>query len=427
MNIVEIVCVLAVLTECVLFTSGDDDTVCEETKHADVKYFDIRLPYMNVPENLTSYVCDLQRIPIALDVPYHAVAFEPIIINHDVMHHMILFGCEQEQEYIAPHHCGPVDNVCRTFLVQWSMGIRGQICSYPGTGVRFGAGSLKSLSLQIHWNNANQRPGLTDSSGVRVYYTTRLKENDLGNIQIGQNDLTIQPGVIRTLVTGSCSSACTRLWIQEPIYLTRGHIHMHYLGDGGRLELIRGGKAIQVVIDDISFDYHSPPAHYFDDPVQVLPGDELKVTCYFNSRDGAKARNRTVYWGEGSDGEMCYAFLTYFPKVDNFDQCIQFDKYDICSPSGTALLGDCSFGGFQNYFSTVMADDIIRNCASGGQVYDQTKLCTINCQRALQDFKENPCMEDRLGKYAIRVYLSGVPTWPQVAKILDAAEKYCLD
>lgn len=61
MNIVEILCVFAVVTEGVL-TSGEDVTVCEDTKHPDVKYFDVRLPYMNVPENLTSYVCDLQRV-----------------------------------------------------------------------------------------------------------------------------------------------------------------------------------------------------------------------------------------------------------------------------------------------------------------------------------------------------------------------------
>lgn len=31
-----------------------------------------------------------------------------------------------------------------------------------------------------------------------------------------------------------------------------------------------------------------------------------------------------------SQGEMCYAFVSYFPKTQDFDQCVQMDKYDQC-------------------------------------------------------------------------------------------------
>lgn len=69
---------------------------------------------------------------------------------------------------------------------------------------------------------------LKDDSGFRIYYTTRLRQHDLGNVQIGQNQIAIQP-LSETTIKGSCSSGCTRMF-PHSIYLTRTYIHMHYLG-----------------------------------------------------------------------------------------------------------------------------------------------------------------------------------------------------
>lgn len=99
----------------------------------------------------------------------------------------------------------------------------------------------------------------------------------------------------------------------------------------------------------------------------MLTGDEIKLSCWFTSSGGDRERNRTIYWGEGVEvrvdtsmcvcviitsqlsydevlmqynyrvhllsywqGEMCYAFVSYFPKADGFDQCVQYADYDQC-------------------------------------------------------------------------------------------------
>ncbi|CAG5121431.1 unnamed protein product [Candidula unifasciata] len=421
-------------------SSAPKSPICDVTKDPDIKFVDIRLTKTKVPPILTSYVCQAQPIPLAMDVAYHAVAFEPIIENKDVVHHMLLFGCEKSVSE-DPHACSGSDNVCRTFLVQWSMGIQGQICSHPDTGVRFGQDSLHSLSLQIHYNNAKLAAGLADSSGVRVYYTTRLRKYDAGNVQIGQNDLQIPPGVAAFPQYGFCSSDCTNKWLQQPIYLTRAHIHMHYVGDGGRLELVRNGQTVETIINDTTtFDYNNPPAHYFSDPVQVLPGDSLKVTCYYNTRDGGKYRNSTVYWDEGSSGEMCYAFITYFPRVPDFDQCIQFDVYDICSSHG-GLVGGCSFGGFARSFKNILAESILSHCSlpstnqnvstsvvqQKADGLDLRILCSPSCEEAIQQMTGHPCMQNRVGSHMRRVYLAAVDSWQAVKVIIDTAAKHCAD
>lgn len=34
---------------------------------------------------------------------------------------------------------------------------------------------------------------------------------------------------------------------------------------------------------------------------------------------------------------MCFAFVTYYPRVDDLDQCVQFAEYDVCGQQGGML------------------------------------------------------------------------------------------
>lgn len=70
----------------------------------------------------------------------------------------------------------------------------------------------------------------TDDSGIRIFYTKHLRHYDVGNVQIGQNDLEIPPMSVNVTQQGGCSDTCTSLMLPHPIYLTRTHIHMHNLG-----------------------------------------------------------------------------------------------------------------------------------------------------------------------------------------------------
>ena len=69
-----------------------------------------------------------------------------------------------------------------------------------------------------------------DSSGIRIHYTEHKRRYELGNVQIGQNDIEIAPNSLRIEHAGSCSSYCTSELMASPFYLTRTFIHMHSLG-----------------------------------------------------------------------------------------------------------------------------------------------------------------------------------------------------
>ena len=73
------------------------------------------------------------------------------------------------------------------------------------------------------------------------------------------------------------------------------------------------------VHDTYLFDYS------FSTPIQVKPGDILKSTCVFKSTGRAK----TVFYGDGTNDEMCLGFLRFYPK-QNVPQafCVSFKELD---------------------------------------------------------------------------------------------------
>ncbi|KAH3792917.1 hypothetical protein DPMN_146418 [Dreissena polymorpha] len=50
-----------------------------------------RFPATNVPAQETTYMC--MNIELPEDKAYHMIAFEPIIDNIEVMHHILVYGC----------------------------------------------------------------------------------------------------------------------------------------------------------------------------------------------------------------------------------------------------------------------------------------------------------------------------------------------
>lgn len=392
----------------VLGTTGE---VCEATRQPDVNYFDVRIPVTAVPDRVTHYLCQIFKVPD--DETYHAVAFEPLIGENNIVHHMLLFACDFEPDSLDPHECSNADNMCRSWLTQLSLGVKGQICTDKNAGVRFGKNSHGYVALQIHWNNAKRLENITDDSGIRIFYTKHLRQHDVGNVQIGQNDLEIPPMSVNVTQQGGCSDICTGLMLPHPIYLTRTHIHMHNLGVRGALEIFRNGKMIKTIAKDDVYTYDPSPVHVHDVPIEVEPGDEVRLTCWFDTQTGEKKRNKTIYWGKGSDGEMCYAFVTYYPKVEGFDQCIQFSSYDMnCPTREKPSFGGCDLRSFQQLLVSYLLPQIQQRC-NGVDVRD-VSACDSKCFKTLRILSSQPCMKDRIGAYVRREMLPSVPGWDKV-------------
>ena len=60
----------------------------------------VRFPETPVPAVETSYMCMIFDLPSDRD--YHLMAYEPVIDNEHVMHHILLYGCDPDGMYT--HH-----------------------------------------------------------------------------------------------------------------------------------------------------------------------------------------------------------------------------------------------------------------------------------------------------------------------------------
>lgn len=104
-------------------------------------------------------------------------------------------------------------------------------------------------------------------------------------------------------VTGPCTPVLT-----EPGHIIGNGPHMHRMGTSLRTEVIRGGRADdrRMVVDVPTFSFDAQ-VNYPSDEV-VMPGDVLETRCTFRNTS-----NRTVYFGERTEDEMCFNFVRAWP------------------------------------------------------------------------------------------------------------------
>ena len=86
--------------------------------------------------------------------------------------------------------------------------------------------------------------------------------------------------------------------------------HMHELGSASTITLNPGTDDEQVLIDIPDWDFHWQGQYDFATPVELQPGDTIRVECWWDNSDG----ERYVVWGEGTQDEMCFHFTRFLPR-----------------------------------------------------------------------------------------------------------------
>jgi len=234
----------------------------------------------------------------------HVVGFEPIIQtkNSDFVHHYLVFGS-------LSNKC---DGEFEELIYGWSNGMKSS--ALPDfLGLPFnGEHQFNSFKLQIHYNNPLLYSDIVDSSGVRLYWTSKLREQEMGIFSIGD------PWVKKTGLLGekmskhdfNCPSSCTETHMTEPITVFSEIHHAHRLADQTVIDQFRDGKKIRSGKVEY-FDWRSSGlTPVIQDPFIVEPGDALTMSCYYKDKDG------TAHFGYDTKGEMCLGVFAYYPKVE---------------------------------------------------------------------------------------------------------------
>lgn len=92
-------------------------------------------------------------------------------------------------------------------------------------------GSRPFLVMETHFNNPDGARDMVDASGIRVYYTSTIREHRAASLLLGDPFVTRRPKVIKSgfRYQNTCPSACT-LRFSQPVYLYSSLLHMHTTG-----------------------------------------------------------------------------------------------------------------------------------------------------------------------------------------------------
>ena len=283
---------------------------------------ELRFPRTNVPIADTSYYCRTFKSPERN--PQNIIAIENLLDNVNVVHHIMVFACKIENypthQFDSLMPCGLVNNFCRHMIYAWKIGIEDR-CLAEDNGILFGGDSYNTFVLQVHWNNPELHSDEYDSSGVRIYYSPVLRPHFEQVALLMQGTIDIPPLTKNCTFTSTCPGYC----IGHNTFITTMFLHMHSLGQSGQVQLFRNGTLYKTLVEEDNYDVVKPKFFTFNPAIKIYSGDDIKVTCQYNSLDGIKRREGEVHGGFSASEEMCIAFTTYYPNTSAFS-CIQYGE-----------------------------------------------------------------------------------------------------
>ena len=150
----------------------------------------------------------------------------------------------------------------------------------------------------------------------------------------------------------------------------------------------------------------------------MLPGDELKTTCIYKSSH----KNKTVYFGEGTSDEMCYGFITYYPKQEiRTGFCMSWKSVQRCRrylPKFQRMIGSCNWTQLFDT-SDPVTQTLYKNMQEQCPNYATHRKCSTDCSKTAAMASQHPCLQDNdIGDF-IKMKLERQQTGEVLVDLLD--------
>jgi hypothetical protein len=186
-----------------------------------------------------------------------------------------------------------------SLLAVWAPGIAAE--TYPsGTGLAMKGG--RKMILQVHYHphgavgpdlssvDLMLQPSVTHPASLFLMVDTNL------NLAPGQSSIQVTNQLALPSFVGQYD-----VWGVFP--------HMHTLGKVLHLELDHAGTT-QCLIDVPRWDFNWQQGYFYDTaPLAAAGGDTVRISCTFDTT----SRTATTTFGEGTNDEMCLAFVYVSP------------------------------------------------------------------------------------------------------------------
>jgi hypothetical protein len=263
-------------------------------------------------------------LPTGIDADKWVSAVQVSPGNKKIVHHVLLFiDTQGEAEKLdgkdgnPGYTCygGPGFDIQTPNSIAAALDLAGGLGGWvPGTRVQAlpdGVGLLLpkegKIVMQVHYF-PNGHPG-PDQTKVGIYYSKTPVERRMRYLPIVNTSFKIQPGDSNKEVTAKFTI---------PFFFDAHAIqiapHMHLLGRKIKVELTSANaKKTDDLIQIDDWDFNWQGFYSFKEPFALPSLSTVKLTCNFdNSTDNPKNPSdplKVVGWGEGTEDEMCLAFL----------------------------------------------------------------------------------------------------------------------
>lgn len=167
----------------------------------------------------------------------------------------------------------------------------------PGVAVKIPAGT--QLLLNLHLFNTGSAP-LEGVSGTMVQTVSAAEvQQEAEMILAGPTSIAVPPNGSQT-VEGTCpfpgASTIATVWP-----------HMHQYGT--HMKVTYEGASGTKVLHDAPYSF-ADQKNYPITPLLVAPGEIIRIECTYQN-----PTSQTVYWGDSSNSEMCFAGLYRYPAL----------------------------------------------------------------------------------------------------------------
>ncbi|XP_076307684.1 DBH-like monooxygenase protein 1 isoform X2 [Tachypleus tridentatus] len=306
-----------------------------------VLHWDALSPNVTIShEKDTTYWCKIIKAP-ELTSMHHVIKIVPVVQsgNEGYVHHIVLYQClgetpEKLETYLdhEGHECyhpnmPPVFRKCKGVMAAW--GIGGETMVLPDhAGIPFGDLENRYFMIEVHYDNPALHKDVVDRSGLRLFYTKKLRKNDAVTLMTGaevDKTVIIPPGQQKYVVAGHCGHHCLEKVIPEDgVKIFAVFPHSHLMGKEMFVRHFRNGSEFAPIVVDRNYDFNYQEYRYLPEEVTILPGDHLTVECVYDST----SRQTTTFGGFSTKDEMCLAFLLYYPKT-NLSMCFSSPRNNL--------------------------------------------------------------------------------------------------
>ncbi|XP_048106553.1 DBH-like monooxygenase protein 1 homolog [Alosa alosa] len=302
-------------------------------------YFDLQNAHVPVPSRDTTYWCQIFKIP-EVKKKHHIIRIEPLIQrgHENLVHHILLYQCNSslgESDLRVGHECFHPNmpdsfTTCETVVFAWAIG--GEGFSYPShVGLSIGTSiDPVFVLMEVHYDNPTLQQGLLDSSGLRLFYTPKLRQYDAGVIETGvwvSLYHMLPPGMQDYLSEGHCTRECLKESLEEEmpsgIRVFAVLLHAHLAGRAIRTRHFRDYEEMKPLAYDNEFDFNFQEFLPLSEERLLLPGDNLITECRYNTKD----RANMTWGGLSTRDEMCLSYLLYYPRI-NLARCESLPEID---------------------------------------------------------------------------------------------------